>query len=81
MAVRKTQTQTTVIVEQASTVELTKKGSSNSLVIKVRRGPKLLGTLVMGKGSVEWWPEKNKTNCLRKSWTGFAALLDNEMRK
>jgi hypothetical protein len=81
MAKRKAQTSTTVIVEQASTVELTKKGSSNSVRVKVRRGNKLLGTLIMGKGSVEWWPEKNKTNCLKKTWTGFAALLDSEMKK
>jgi hypothetical protein len=80
MATRKTQTPTTVIVEQASTVELTKKGSSNSIQVRVRRGKKLLGTLIMGKGSVEWWPEKNKTNCLKKTWTGFAALLDSQMK-
>jgi hypothetical protein len=41
----------------------------------------MLGTLLMGKGSVEWWPKGNKTNRLRKRWEGFAALLDREMGK
>ena len=65
MTTKKLQAQTTVIVEQASTVELTKKGSKNSLMVKVRSGNRLLGTLIMGRGSVEWWPDGNETNCLR----------------
>jgi len=70
---------TRVLVEQASNVELTKRGSSNSLAIKVFRGRVLLGTLVMGKGSVEWWPSGNKKNSYKKSWSAFANLLDREM--
>jgi hypothetical protein len=80
MAIKKAQKQTTVIVEQASTVELTKKGSNNSLSIKVRSGGVLLGTLIMGKGSVEWWPKKNETNHLKKDWKSFVALLEGAMK-
>jgi hypothetical protein len=69
-------TQTSVTVNQVSKVELTKRGSSNSLEIEVRRGDDLLGTLFLGSGSVQWWPRGNKANKFEKSWTGFAAMLD-----
>jgi len=29
---------------------------------------------------VEWWPSGNKTNSLRKSWKGFADMLETHMR-
>jgi len=48
------QTRTRVYVSQAPSVELTKRGSKNSLEIHVRRGERLLGTLALGRGSVEW---------------------------
>jgi hypothetical protein len=43
-------TQTSVTVNQVSKVELTKRGSRNSLEIEVRRGTELLGTLFPGLG-------------------------------
>ena len=70
---------TTVIVEQASSVELTKRGSANALSVQVRSGKSLLGNLVMGRGSVEWWPDGNKTNALKKSWPQFVKLLERAM--
>jgi hypothetical protein len=81
MARKRPPKQTTVLVEQASIVELTKRGSKNSLLIKVRRGKDLLGTLILGKGSVQWWPDGNEVNSLKKSWKSFAELLEREMRK
>ena len=77
----KSKTRTTVFVYQASTVELTKRGSKNSLEIHVRKGATLLGTLALGRGSVEWRPEGHSVNRFRKSWSEFAALLDREMKK
>ena len=77
-------TQTSVTVNQISNVELTKRGSRNSLEIEVRRGDELLGTLFLlflGSGSVQWWPRGNKANKFEKSWTGFAALLDEAIRR
>jgi hypothetical protein len=74
-------TQTSVTVNQVSKVELTKRGSSNSLEIEVRRGDDLLGALFLGSGSVQWWPRGNKANKFEKSWTGFAALLDEVIRR
>jgi hypothetical protein len=60
-------------------VDLTKLKSGNAIRIEVRRGEELLGTLSMGRGSVEWWPRGNRTNILRKRWRAFAELLDEYM--
>lgn len=81
MAKGKSRTQTKVVVDQASKVELTKKGSQNSLAITVHRGKTMLGTLMMGQGSVEWWPKDAKVRAMRKTWTQFADLLDRESKK
>ena len=72
---------TSVTVYQASSVELTRRASSNSLTVEVRSGDQLVGTLVMGRGSVQWWPHGNKTNDFKKSWTEFAKLLEQVMAK
>ena len=71
---------TTVTAQIPSTVELTKLKSKNALQIEIRRGEELLGTLSMGKGSVEWWPRGNKVNILRKRWRAFADMLDVYMK-
>jgi len=80
MASTKLATRTRVFVYQASTVELTKRGSKNALEIYVRRGKKLLGTLALGRVSVEWSPEGHSVNKFRKGWREFAAILDREMK-
>ena len=60
-------------------VDLTKLTSSNTLDIQVRTGEELLGTLKMGRGSVQWWPSGNKTHALRKNWRQFAEMLTRSM--
>jgi hypothetical protein len=60
-------------------VDLTKLSSSNTLDIQVRTGDELLGTLKMGRGSVQWWPRGNKIHALRKSWRQFAETLSQNM--
>ena len=72
---------TTVTVYQASSVELTRRGSSNSLKLEVRSGEEFLGTLIMGLGSVQWWPSGNSTNAFKRSWKQFVKLLETEMGK
>ncbi len=72
-------TETQVIVDVPHTVELTKRKSKNSMSIEIRRGPTLVGTLIMGRGSVQWWPRGNKVTALRKTWVSFAAMLDAHM--
>jgi hypothetical protein len=79
MATTKRRKTTTVIVDQASSVELTKRGSANSLSVQVRSGKDLLGNLVLGRGSVQWWPDGNKTNALKKPWPAFVKLLEKAM--
>jgi len=47
--------------------------------LQVRSGDELLGRLLMGRGSVQWWPSGNKTHALRKNWRQFAELLARGM--
>ena len=70
---------TSAVAELPSSLELTKLNSENSMTIKIRRDDVLLGTLVMGRGSVEWWPSGNRVHKARKSWRAFAAMLDQAM--
>ncbi len=70
---------TTVIVDVPHEVELTKQTSKNSMTIEIRRGNALLGTLLMGRGSVQWWPSGNSVHALKKNWQSFAAMLDQNM--
>jgi len=60
-------------------VDLTKLRSNNTLDIQVRSGEELLGTLKMGRGSVQWWPTGNKVHALRKNWRQFAEMLTGSM--
>lgn len=61
-------------------IELTKLKSGNGLEVQVRSRRVLLGTLMLGRGSVEWWPSGNKTNSLRKGWKDFAEMLERHMQ-
>jgi hypothetical protein len=70
---------TTVTAVLPYSVELTKLTSGNTLDVQVRSGKELLGTLLLGRGSVQWWPSGNKTNALRKSWRQFAEMLTRSM--
>ena len=61
-------------------MDLAKLRSGNSLEIQISKGKDYLGTLSMGRGSVEWWPKGNRENCLHKTWGSFVALLQSYMR-
>jgi hypothetical protein len=80
MATKSKKAETEVIVHQVSDVVLTKMNSKNSMEIYVRSGRKLLGTLILGRGSVEWKPEGHSVNTFKKSWRQFAAMLDSEIK-
>ena len=62
-------------------IDLTKLKSSNTLNVEVRIDEELLGTLLLGRGSVQWWPGGNKIYSLRKSWRAFAEMLSQHMAK
>ena len=49
------------------------------MTVEIRTGDLMLGTLVMGRGSVQWWPRGNSVHGLKKSWKPFAAMLDEHM--
>jgi len=77
---RRTSRVTSVKALLPGSIELTKLKSGNGLEVQVRSRHVLLGTLMMGRGSVEWWPGGNKINRLRKSWQAFAEILEKHMR-
>ena len=70
---------TKVVAHLPNTVEPTKLKSENSMTIEIRSSEVLLGTLIMGRGSVQWWPSDNRVNAARKTWRQFADLLSKEM--
>lgn len=63
-----------------ASVDLTRMASDNTLDVEVRRGDELLGRLLMGRGSVQWWPSGNRIHAMRKSWGDFAEILSRYMR-
>ena len=68
-------TATSVMVNQVSKVELTKRGSRNSLEIEVRLGADLLGTLFLGSGIVQWWPRGERPTSSRKVGKGLQRFV------
>ena len=79
MARKRKTVKTRVTAHLPNVVDLTRLKSGNTLDIEVRVGEDLIGTLLMGRGSVQWWPGGNKTNSLRRSWRNFAELLGSHM--
>ncbi len=67
---------TTVTAKLPAEIELTKRNSSNSLEIEVKTGSELLGRLLIGRGSIQWWPKGNKVNRSSMRWKQFAAVLN-----
>jgi hypothetical protein len=78
---KKRTVKTKVTVKQASTVELSRRNSDNSLTFWVRRGKMLLGVLEIGHGSVQWWPKGNRVASFKMSWPAFVNLLEKEMNR
>ena len=70
---------TKVVAHLPNSVELTKIKSENSMTVEIRSGDALLGTLIMGWGSVQWWPSGNRVHAARKSWKQFADVLSKAM--
>jgi hypothetical protein len=81
MATRRRRVVTKVTAFLPVSSELTKLKSGRSLEFTVKRGGKKLGTLFLGRGSVEWWPRSNKTNSFKRTWAAFADMLNEIMIK
>jgi hypothetical protein len=69
--------ETEVLAHLPLVVDLTKRNSGRDLRFVVKRG-KTLGTLILGRGSVEWWAGKARKPTGRWSWTQFANLLNGK---
>jgi hypothetical protein len=81
MATRRRRVVTKVTAFLPVSSELTKLKSGRSLEFAVKRGGKKLGTLFLGRGSVEWWPRSNKTNSFKRTWAAFADFMNEAMTK
>ena len=79
-AKRKKKIETKITVAFPGSMEITKRNSENSLAIEARIGKELLGKLFIGRGSVEWWPNGNKTNSVKKNWRSFVDIHEREMK-
>jgi hypothetical protein len=70
--------ETEVIAHLPLTVDLTKRNSGNDLRFTVKSGGQLLGTLKMGRGSVQWFAPNAKKATGKWTWRAFAKLLSEK---
>jgi hypothetical protein len=61
--------------------EISMRGAKTALQLEIKFAGSKQGTLNIGRGSVEWWPDSNKVNAHRKSWSRFIDLLETMPRK
>jgi hypothetical protein len=66
-----------IVAHLPSSVELTRRTTQNSLRIDVKLEGIKEGSLYIGQGSVEWWPDYKKVNAHRRSWGKFITLLED----
>lgn len=66
-----------VVAHLPGSIELTKRKSQNALTVEVKMGDFKEGTLVIARGSVEWWPDHNKVHAHRADWEKFAEIMVN----
>jgi hypothetical protein len=64
-----------VVAHLPAAVEITKRTTKNSLTMDVKDGSTKIGTLVVGRVTVEWWPESNQVNAHRGDWHKFAEIM------
>jgi len=70
--------ETEVIAHLPLTVDLTKRNSRNDLRFVVKSGKKMLGTLQMGRGSIQWFAPKAKKPTGEWTWKAFAKMLNEK---
>jgi len=70
--------ETEVVAHLPLKVDLTKRNSSNDLRFVVKSGRDMLGTLQMGRGSVQWFTKNAKKATGTWTWKEFARLLNGE---
>ena len=65
-----------VVAHLPASIELTKRTSKNALRVDVIIDDVKKGTLVIARGTVEWWPDQNSVNAHRGNWKKFAELIE-----
>ena len=70
-----------VVAHLPTSVELTKRTTKNDLRVEVDVPDSTGGTLVIGQGSVEWWPDHISVNAHRGDWNKFIEIVTKLPRK
>jgi hypothetical protein len=60
-------------------VTLSKRGTQNSIKVDVKLYNVKKGSLYIGQGGIEWWPDYNKVNAHRASWRILINLLEDNI--
>jgi hypothetical protein len=63
-----------------ATVSLSKRTSKDTITVQIQGGGKP-GTLVISQGTVEWWPEHNKSIVYRGHWDLFGAMCEEHLKR
>jgi hypothetical protein len=71
----------TVTARIPAKIPISSRASSQALKIDVKISGSKKGTLSIGRGSVEWWPEYNSVNAHRLPWSKFIDLLTGMPQK
>jgi hypothetical protein len=69
--------ETVVVATLPASVALGRRDSSNDISFNIKQG-KVLGNLVMGRGSVRWKAENAKKPTGEWTWTEFVRLLNSK---
>ena len=67
----------TVTAHLPTSVPLTKRTAKNDLRVDVDVSDQKGGTLVIGQGSVEWWPDTNSVNAHRVDWSKLIDMISD----
>jgi len=73
----KSGTKSKVVAHLPTAVELTRRTTQNSLRVTVKIANSMEGTLNIGQGTIEWWPDHNKVNAYRCNWERFAEMMES----
>jgi hypothetical protein len=66
----------TVTATVPAKIPISKRASSQGLKVSVKIAGSKEGTLNVGHGSVEWWPDHNSVHAHSLPWAKFIELLE-----
>ena len=71
----------TVTAQLPKTVDISMRGASNALTIRVEIEGGKKGMLTIGSGSVAWWPEYRSVYAHRLSWAQLIEKFEAEPKR